>query len=156
MAVDLDSFIERPFNLAGFEIREVVNCEGLNDFVYVIAPIWSGLVGKFKDIYLEMEVAYGFDRPLQKRDFVGYLENEPVAASTYLLGSGVAGLYRIATRPDFRGRGIGTQMTLEPLRRVRSLGYKVGVLHSSEMGYPVYEKMGFKEYCRIVSYYLEA
>jgi len=35
---------------------------------------------------------------------------------------------------------------------VRDLGYSVGVLGSSEVGYPVYRELGFEEYCRIGLY----
>ena len=35
-------------------------------------------------------------------------------------------------------------MTREVLRAGREAGCQVGVLHSSEMGYPLYERMGFE------------
>jgi hypothetical protein len=38
------------------------------------------------------------------------------------------------------------------LSEARDLGYNVGVLGSSEMGYSVYRGLGFEEYCRIGLY----
>jgi len=43
-------------------------------------------------------------------------------------------------------------VTLAALREARDLGYGVGVLTSSEMGYSVYRRLGFVEYCRIGLY----
>ena len=54
-------------------------------------------------------------------------------------------------RSDGR-RGIGAAITLAALHEVRDLGYSVGVLGSSEVGYPVYRELGFEEYCRIGLY----
>ncbi len=43
-------------------------------------------------------------------------------------------------------------MTLAPLLEARQLGYRTGVLGSSEMGCPVYRRLGFEERCRIGVY----
>jgi ribosomal protein S18 acetylase RimI-like enzyme len=56
------------------------------------------------------------------------------------------------TLREARGRGIGTAMTRELLLLAKDMGYDFAVLQSSEKGLPVYEKMGFKEYCRIKTY----
>ena len=45
-------------------------------------------------------------------------------------------------------RGIGTEMSLIPLRDARSMGYCYGVLCATGPGLKVYRKLGFKEYVR--------
>ena len=60
--------------------------------------------------------------------------------------------YFVCTVERARRRGIGAGITLAALREARDLGYSVGVLGSSEMGYPVYRRLGFEEYCRIGLY----
>jgi GNAT superfamily N-acetyltransferase len=58
----------------------------------------------------------------------------------------------VCTVERVRRRGIGAAVTLAALREARDLGSRTGVLGSSEMGYPVYRRLGFEEYCRIGLY----
>jgi hypothetical protein len=54
---------------------------------------------------------------------------------------------RVAVRASER-RGIGALMTVRPLEMARARGYHLGVLQSSQMGYPLYRRLGFEDYCR--------
>jgi len=84
--------------------------------------------------------------------YIGWLDGKPVATSLLQLGGGVAGIFSVTTIPEARRKGIGAQVTLYPLLQARDRGYKVGVIESSEMGFDVYQSLGFNEYCRICSY----
>ncbi len=86
---------------------------------------------------------------------VGYLarlEGAPVATSLVAFAAGVAGIYYVATLPTARRQGIGTAVTAAPLREARQLGNKIAILHSSPMGYGVYRRLGFREYCMVGRY----
>jgi GNAT superfamily N-acetyltransferase len=111
---------------------------------YGLRPEWAGA---FFDVYASLDDRGGPARPL--RSYVGYEEGVPVATSTLFLGAGVAGIYDVATIPEARGRGHGTAVTLAPLREARSLGYRIGILHASPMGHPMYERLGFRDVCRL-------
>lgn len=90
--------------------------------------------------------------PHSVRVYLGWLDGKPVAISLLLLAEGAAGIYCVATIPEARRKGIGGQMTLQPLLYARSLGYTIGVLEASEMGAPVYRSLGFQEYCPVGAY----
>lgn len=76
--------------------------------------------------------------------FVGYLDGTPVSSSALFLNNGVAGVYNVATVDDHRRKGLGEAMTWHAVRRGRELGCQFSGLLSSEMGKPVYERMGFR------------
>ena len=84
------------------------------------------------------------DEPM--RLFLARLDSAPVATAQLLLAAGVAGIYGVATVPEVRRRGIGAAVTRAALHDARALGYRVGVLHATEMGYSVYRRLGFAEY----------
>lgn len=69
-----------------------------------------------------------------------------VSTSACYLKDGIAGIYCVSTIPSERGKGLGAHATAEPLRIAARSGYGVGVLQSSEAGYPVYKRLGFIDF----------
>jgi GNAT superfamily N-acetyltransferase len=76
--------------------------------------------------------------------YIGRLDDAPVAITMLFNGAGVASVYAVGTTPAARGKGIGAAITLRPLLDARAQGYRYGVLFSTEMGQPVYERIGFR------------
>jgi GNAT superfamily N-acetyltransferase len=77
------------------------------------------------------------------RAFVGSVDGRKVATAVSVRTGTTIGAYSIATVPDARGRGFGTALTWHLLADADP-GWDVAVLQASEMGRPVYERMGFK------------
>ena len=75
-----------------------------------------------------------------------------VAVSMMLLRDGVAGIYCVATLEEERGKGLGAYVTAQPMKIAREMGYGVGILQSSEDGYPVYQRLGFEDFAKIGFY----
>jgi GNAT superfamily N-acetyltransferase len=94
----------------------------------------------------------GFDEQGLWHHYLGHWQGQPVATTSLFLGAGVAGIYFVFTHPQARGRGIGAAITLAALQDARRRGYQVGVLTASAMGYPIYRRLGFQEYCRFHLY----
>jgi ribosomal protein S18 acetylase RimI-like enzyme len=67
-------------------------------------------------------------------------------------GAGVAGIYNVCTVPEARGRGIGRAVTAAALEDAVARGLRLAVLGSSELGYPVYRRLGFRDVSRLRSY----
>src|SRR5690606_2893775 len=79
------------------------------------------------------------------RFYLGCVGDEPAATSALVATGEVAGVYWVATREPFRGRGFGTAMSWAALRGGLELGCRLGSLQASEAGRPVYERMGFAD-----------
>jgi GNAT superfamily N-acetyltransferase len=85
----------------------------------------------------------------QVRNYVALVGGRLVGASSMFMLAGVAGIYNVVTVPDARRLGVGTALTATPLLEARVMGYRAGVLQSSEMGFGVYREIGFRELCRV-------
>jgi len=150
MALDLNSLPESGTTSNGLEIRVAEDETAMQTWAHVftlgygVPPAWENLI-------LEAMIKMGLDLPV--RNYLGYLDGEPVSVSTVFYSEGVAGIYSVVTLPEARGRGLGTALTLAPLLEARQAGYRVGILQSSEMGFNVYKKMGFQHLCQIENFY---
>jgi GNAT superfamily N-acetyltransferase len=94
---------------------------------------------------------YGFERaPFSL--YLGRWHGKPVATNMLILGAGVASVLGVGTLPEARGQGIGSAITLQPYLDARALGYHTGVLFATELGIPVYERLGFRKVGAISRY----
>jgi GNAT superfamily N-acetyltransferase len=76
--------------------------------------------------------------------YLGRIDGTPVCTSALVLTGEVAGIYWVATREDSRGRGLGAAITQAAVDGGRSRGGRIASLQASDLGRPVYERMGFE------------
>jgi GNAT superfamily N-acetyltransferase len=76
--------------------------------------------------------------------FVGRIDGEPVASSLAFAGGGAVGLYGVGTAPDHRGHGFGGAVSAAVVEWGHGRGERWAILHSTEMGEPVYRRLGFR------------
>lgn len=74
--------------------------------------------------------------------------NAPVSTAALIETPGVAGIYNVATPEPFRRRGLGEATTRAAVDAGRRRGCTLATLQASQMGYPVYERMGFRTVSR--------
>lgn len=128
--------------------------ERVNDTTSFAQWYETTLAGFFTDmptlgqVCFDVYTTVGFDPQSPFLHYIGYMNDEPVAASTLFLAGGIAGIYDVSTLPSARGKGFGTAITQTALQEAQRLGYRYVCLQASEMGYPIYKRIGFKEQFR--------
>jgi GNAT superfamily N-acetyltransferase len=76
--------------------------------------------------------------------FLGYIDGVPAACGQLFRTADVAGVYAIGVREKFRRRGLGAAISTAVLAAGRDSGCSIGVLQSTPLGEPVYDRMGFE------------
>jgi len=152
MALDLQELNESQPPVDGLEIRVVADEESLHIWAKVFTTGY-GLPPDWENTVFDLWLKLGLDFPV--RNYVGYLNGKPASTACILYGGGAAGIYNVATLPEARGKGIGAAITLKPLQDARELGYRIGTLQSSDMGFNVYKKLGFRHLCQIENFYFQ-
>lgn len=142
MALDLRGLDDRLLAIAGFSVEAVV---GETQALWArVAASATGLSDPAVDALSRVEASLADAAYRAQPRYIGYLEGRPVASAALVLEAGVAGVYAIATITEARHRGIGRYMTQLPLIEARSRGYEVAVLQASPMGFPIYDRLGFR------------
>ncbi len=78
--------------------------------------------------------------------FLAMYSGDIIVSTTMLFIQGeVAGLHLVGTNSEYRGCGLGSLITKYALKYALERGCKTAVLQASEMGIPIYEKIGFVE-----------
>lgn len=105
-----------------------------------------GMPGWLKDPMIEMFGGFASEELV---NVLATLDGEPVASGSAYLGDGTAGIYNIATLEDFRGRGIGYAVTAWLMNAGLERGCDQTILHASQDGFPVYERLGYETVCTL-------
>jgi hypothetical protein len=152
MAADLTDLPKNVSTPNGVSIVPVEDEATLRKWIHV-ASVGFGVPSDVEDIW------YGFfseavcERPF--RTYLALLNGEPVGTSQLFTSAGVAGIYNVTCIPEARGQGIGPAITLAPLLEARQMGYRVGILQASSMGYKVYQRLGFRDFGKLSVYLWE-
>jgi len=147
MAIDLKSMPKTWSGPEGLSIEKVTGRDLGGEYSRVLAAGFG----------MPEEIARGFGQIMgdvtegDDSKLVGHLGRvDGVAVATsMLIASGTAGIYNVSTLANYRGRGVGAALSVASLLQAREMGYRIGALQASQMGYGVYERLGFREYCRI-------
>ncbi len=75
---------------------------------------------------------------------VGAVDGQVVCAAAVFVTGVDAGIFAVGTLAEWRGRGFGAAITAAAVRTGAAAGGKVAHLQSTEDGYPVYRRLGFR------------
>ena len=126
-------------NETDLEIREVIDDVTFADFV--------GISAQSFDIPLDDAQAMFLPSSGERSNvcyWTGYADGQPIACSNLIAFGRIAGINIIGTLEAYRGRGFGAAITQAAINRGAEAGCELAVLQASEMGKPVYERMGFR------------
>lgn len=84
--------------------------------------------------------------------YVGYADGDPVVSGLGWRTGRTVGVYSIATIPSARRRGYGAAMTARVMADGVAAGCDVAALQASEMGRPIYERLGFRTVVQYAAY----
>jgi ribosomal protein S18 acetylase RimI-like enzyme len=136
----------------GIELRPVTDERGLLDFMAVNGDAYS-IYGLPPEVFTD-----SFDLPAQVLGdddaaiVVAYRGEQPVSAALTYSSDGIASLQWVGTVAAARQMGLGRAMT----QRVTNLAFERGAarvtLQASEMGEPVYTKLGYETLYRYQNY----
>jgi len=115
------------------EIRDVTTADAVREFERVLATSFGQPDGPF----VFDERLLGIDR---LHMWIGYVDGAAVGTAAVCTTRGVNGVQTVATLPEFRGRGYGEALTWTATRAEPG---QPAVLLSSDLGRPVYERMGY-------------
>lgn len=148
MAADLDTLVKDLHLPAGLQILPVSSSEALRQWVEAFTTGFN-VAGNVEASVYDLFTSLVFDSEVPWYHFVGLLDGVPVATSAMYVGAGVVGVYFVATVPQARRRGVGSLLTLAPLKKAIDMSYEIAVLHASPMAVSMYHSLGFQEYCRM-------
>lgn len=75
---------------------------------------------------------------------LGLREGQPVARSMGVVHAGLVGVHNVYVPPSSRGRGYGAALTAAAIDAGRAAGATAACLQATQLGFPVYERMGFR------------
>jgi ribosomal protein S18 acetylase RimI-like enzyme len=84
--------------------------------------------------------------------YVGFVDGRPVVSGLGWRTGRTLGVYSIATIASARRRGYGAAMTAHVVADGMVTGCDVAALQASEMGRPIYERLGFRTVVRYAAY----
>jgi hypothetical protein len=147
VAFPIDHAVIAAIAYPDLEIRRVTDAAGID------AHRWVATAGFGSDPSVALGTACAdlLDRP-ECVAYVGVADGKPVASGLGWRTGRTIGVYSIATIEAARRRGYGAAMTARVVADGVVAGCDVAALQASEIGRPIYERLGFRTVVRYIAY----
>ena len=142
-----------PCKIGNIDIKRVQNHNQLQEWCNILIQI--GVSDKFySDIYSKLPENVFSSNEVEY--YIGYYSNGssnvPVCTGMLVNSNNVAGIYNIATLPDYRRQGFASSMMNYLIQRSKELNVNYVTLTASPEGKLVYEPLGFQSICSYYEY----
>lgn len=152
MACDLRQLPRLVPSTVEYVFEPVTNLTQLQTWMPLFMETF-GVPAADASLVLDIFSQLNFSVNSQWRHYMMRVNDRVIATSSLHFGGDVAGLYNIATHPEYRKNGLGTAITLLTFQEAMKLGYTIGTLQTT---YPnalrLYHRMGFEVYCKFGVY----
>lgn len=128
----------------GMELRWVSDEAGMRDYAHVSAEAYS-TYGMPREAFHDVFVHAGRFCAPHLHSAIAYDNGAPVSAAQVVCSHGIGGIYTVGTIPEARGKGLADALTRAVTRRAFEHGAQVVTLQASDMGHPIYLRMGYRE-----------
>jgi len=143
MARLLENLPEPPPIPDGVEIREAREEQDLSELYGFAAWRW-GVPQEFRLQLEKMIKQFNIgERGSNTRFWMAWKDGAPISKIGLYNGSGSAGIYAVATKPEARGLGLASILMDVAMQAARDMGQKLCVLDSSPLAEKLYERLGF-------------
>jgi GNAT superfamily N-acetyltransferase len=143
MARSLAHLPEAPPLPEGVEIREAIDDNAIMELYGLAAWRW-GVPEEYRphlrQILEQFEIG---ERTSNTRFWLAWRDGIPISKIGLYSGSGSAGIYGVATKPEARGLGIASILMVTAMKAAKEMGHKLAVLDSSPLAEKLYKRLGF-------------
>jgi ribosomal protein S18 acetylase RimI-like enzyme len=133
-------------------VEEVQDEETLYEWIHTSALSFEEEDNAIDPDYIAFERRLGWGQQRPYRRFLARIAGVAIGTAALFTGTGVVGLYSVGTLPEMRRRGVASALSIAALQATQAQGYQIGVLQASHQGYSMYNRLGFRECCRIHNY----
>ena len=143
MARLLDKLPEPPPLPAGVEIRKALDDRDISELYGFAAWRW-GVPDQFRPQLAKMIKQFNIgERGTNAHFWMAWKDGAAISKIGLYNGSGSAGIYAVATKPEARGMGLAGILMDVAMKAAREMGQRLCVLDSSPLAEKLYERLGF-------------
>ncbi len=141
----LDKLPINPFKMPEkLQIKRVESFEELTEFFDLSEIIFGSIPISKKDQAFTLSAEQLEMPEFRGGLYIGIMDGRAVATSLRFSMNDVAGIYFVGTIKEYRKLGIGEAMTRKAVTDGIEEGCTRSILQATEMGRPIYERMGFR------------
>ena len=126
-----------PLAAAGVEVRRCTDAAGYD--AHIASHVANGVPAELAPALIPSSMA----RDPEVALFTGWVDGELVGQSIAIRTGAAVGVYAVGVVAAARRRGAGTALTWAAVDAGREWGCRAATLQASDMGLPIYERMGF-------------